>query len=74
MSKKRDEEQFDLFVPFVTDLPLRDQRETMERPFFSLAKRKRLKPIDYTSPDGSTFVKVLPTPTTEWRRYGMRIS
>ena len=52
MSKKRDEEQFDLFVPFVTDLPLRDQRETMERPFFSLAKRKRLKPIDYTSPDG----------------------
>src|SRR4029077_10128905 len=60
MSKKRDEEQFDLFVPFVTALPLRDQRETMERPFFSLAKRKRLMPIDYTSPDGSTFVKVLP--------------
>jgi plasmid replication initiation protein len=60
MSKNHDEEQFDLFVPFVTDLPLRDQRETMERPFFSLAKRKRLKPIDYTSPDGSTFVKVQP--------------
>jgi plasmid replication initiation protein len=60
MVKNPDEEQFDLFVPFVTDLPLRDQRETMERPFFSLAKRKRLKPIDYTSPDGSTFVKVLP--------------
>ena len=30
--------QFDLFVPFVADLPLRDQRETMERPFFSLAQ------------------------------------
>jgi plasmid replication initiation protein len=60
MIKNRDEEQFDLFVPFVTDLPLRDQRETMERPFFSLAKRKRLKPIDYTSPDGSTWVKVSP--------------
>jgi plasmid replication initiation protein len=60
MSKRPDEEQFDMFVPFVTDLPLRDQRETMERPFFSLAKRKRLQPIDYTSPDGSTFVKVLP--------------
>jgi plasmid replication initiation protein len=60
MSKQPDEEQFDLFVPFITDLPLRDQRETMERPFFSLAKRKRLQPIDYTSPDGSTFVKVLP--------------
>jgi hypothetical protein len=35
--------QFDLFVPFIADLPLRDHRETMERPFFSLAKRKRLK-------------------------------
>lgn len=52
--------QFDLFVPVVTDLPLRDQRETMERPFFSLAKSKRLKPIDYTSPDGEVWVKVLP--------------
>ncbi len=52
--------QFDLFVPVVTDLPLRDQRETMERPFFSLSKSKRLKPIDYTSPDGEVWVKVLP--------------
>jgi len=52
--------QFDLFVPVVTDLPLRDQRETMERPFFSLAKSKRLKGIDYTSPDGEVWVKVLP--------------
>ncbi len=60
VSKQRDEEQFDLFVPFITNPPLRDQRETMERPFFSLAKRKRLQPIDYTSPDGSTFVKVRP--------------
>jgi hypothetical protein len=24
----------------------------MERPFFSLAKRKRLKPIKYVSPNG----------------------
>ncbi len=52
--------QFDLFVPFVSDLPLRDQRETMERPFFSLAKRKRLKPIEYVSPNGEVFVKVHP--------------
>ena len=50
--------QFDLFVPFVADLPLRDQRETMERPFFSLAKRKRLKPIHYVSPNGEIFVNV----------------
>ena len=54
--------QFDLFVPFVADLPLRDQRETMERPFFSLAKRKRLKPIEYVSPDGGIYVDVFPNP------------
>jgi len=58
--------QFDLFVPFVSDIPLRDQRETMERPFFSLSKRKRLKPIEYTSPDGGIFVSVYPNP-----EYGM---
>lgn len=52
--------QFDFFVPYVTDVPLRDHRETMERPFFSLAKRKRLKPIEYISPDGSVFVNVYP--------------
>ena len=52
--------QFDLFVPAMVDLPLRDQRETMERPFFSLGKKKRLKPIDYISPDGAVWVKVLP--------------
>src|SRR5579871_1938418 len=52
--------QFDLFVPFITDLPLRDQRETMERPFFSLAKRRRLKPIEYVSPDKSVYVNVYP--------------
>ena len=28
---------FDLFAPVVSDLPIRDQRETMERPFFSLS-------------------------------------
>jgi plasmid replication initiation protein len=50
--------QFDLFVPFIADLPLRDQRETMERPFFSLSKNKRLKPIEYTSPDGQVYVHV----------------
>ena len=53
--------QFDLFVPSVADLPLRDQRETMERPFFSLSKRKRLKPINYESRDG-IFVRVTANP------------
>ena len=45
--------QFDLFVPYLSDLPLCDQRETMERPFFSMSKRKRLKSIEYTNPEGT---------------------
>lgn len=59
-------EQFDLFLPYLSDLPLRDQREMMERPFFSLAKTKRLKPIDYRSPDGKLWVHVSANPD-----YGM---
>jgi plasmid replication initiation protein len=59
-------EQFDLFLPYIADLPLRDQREMMERPFFSLAKSKRVKPIDYTSPDGQLWVNVSANPA-----YGM---
>jgi plasmid replication initiation protein len=58
--------QFDLFIPLIRDLPLKDQRETMERPFFSLQKRKRLKPIEYQSPDGEVRVKVEAVPA-----YGM---
>lgn len=53
-----EEGQVDLFLPQLTALPLRDQRETMERPFFSLSKRKRLKPIDYISPDRKVRVHV----------------
>lgn len=59
-------DQFDLFLPYLADLPLRDQREMMERPFFSLAKSKRVKPIDYTSPDGKSWVHVSANPD-----YGM---
>lgn len=59
-------EQFDLFLPYIADLPLRDQREMMERPFFSLAKTRRTKPIDYTSPDGKLWVNVSANPN-----YGM---
>ena len=35
--------QPDMFAANFADIPIRDQRDTMERPFFSLAKRKRLK-------------------------------
>lgn len=59
-------EQFDLFLPYLADLPLRDQREMMERPFFSLAQAKRIKPIDYRSPDGKLWVHVSASP-----EYGM---
>jgi plasmid replication initiation protein len=63
MSKRAIRQQeFDLFVPRVTGLPLKDQRELMERPFFSLSKRKRLKPIEYTSPDGDVWVHVSANP------------
>lgn len=46
-----DDRQYDLFLAHLTDLPLRDQRDTMERPFFSLGKRKRVKPIEYAVGD-----------------------
>ena len=58
--------QFDMFLPYLSDVPLRDQREVMERPFFSLAKAKRVKAIDYTSPDGKVWVHVSANPD-----YGM---
>jgi plasmid replication initiation protein len=65
-SRKNITDQFDLFLPYLADLPLRDQREMMERPFFSLAKTKRIKPIEYTAPDGKLWVNVSANP-----QYGM---
>ena len=50
------DEQPDLFAAYFTDIATRDQRDTMERPFFSLSKGKRLKPIDYEV--GNVSVKV----------------
>jgi len=65
-AREQDNSQFELFLPYLADLPLRDQREMMERPFFSLAKSKRVKPIDYRSPDGKLWVHVSGNPD-----YGM---
>jgi plasmid replication initiation protein len=59
-------EHLEPFLPYIADLPFRDQREMMERPFFSLAKSKRMKPIDYQSPDGKLWVHVSANPD-----YGM---
>lgn len=67
MTKRKDPSpEFDFFIPLMSDVPLKDQRETMERPFFSLQKRKRVKPIEYRSQDGEAWVKVEAMPA-----YGM---
>ncbi len=52
--------QFDLFLPTIVDLKFRDQRDTMERPFFSLSKSKRMKPIEYVNGNDGIFVTVQP--------------
>jgi plasmid replication initiation protein len=51
--------QLDLFVAPLSAPSLRDQRETMERPFFALSK-KRFTSIEYKSPKGDVEVKVSP--------------
>jgi plasmid replication initiation protein len=47
----RGEHQTDLFAANFADIPIRDQRDTMERPFFSLAKKPRFAPIEYNVGD-----------------------
>lgn len=56
--------QYELFfsIPDFSEISLRDNQETMQRPFFSLSKSKRLKPIDYVSPDKSCTVHVSGNP------------
>jgi hypothetical protein len=39
----KSEEQLDLFVAVFADIPIRDQRDMMERPFF-LGQHRQLKP------------------------------
>jgi plasmid replication initiation protein len=55
-----DSRQLDLFYAFVGDVPLRDDREAMILPTLSLSKAKRIAPIEWSSADGSTWVKVYP--------------
>jgi plasmid replication initiation protein len=52
----RGDAQLDFFVAQFIDIPIRDQRDMMERPFFSLAKTPRAKPIEYRS--GNVYVRV----------------
>src|SRR5438270_6342207 len=63
MSKRlppRGDHQPDLFAANFADIPIRDQRDTMERPFFSLAKRPRFTPIEYNV--GDVWVEVSANP------------
>lgn len=50
----------DPFDALAGDRPPRDQRDLMERPFFSLAKAKRVKPIPYKTGDTEVQVYVVP--------------
>jgi plasmid replication initiation protein len=59
-SPPKGDEQLDLFVAVFADIPIRDQRDMMERPFFSLAKNPRSKPIEYKV--GETWVEVSGNP------------
>ena len=54
-------EQLDIFQVAYADIPIRDQRDLMERPFFSLAKMPRKKPINYNVGG----VNVIVTPGTD---------
>jgi plasmid replication initiation protein len=54
--------QADLFTANFADIPIRDQRDTMERPFFSLAKKPRFTPIEYEVGD----VRVEVTPNSKF--------
>jgi plasmid replication initiation protein len=56
----RGDSQLDLFVAVFADIPIRDHRDMMERPFFSLAKNPRVKPIEYKV--GETWVEVSGNP------------
>lgn len=50
-------QQMDLFVALAVDVPLRDQADTMERPFFSLSKTPRTEPIIYETESCSVEVR-----------------
>lgn len=52
----------DLFIRDIIDYSPKDERSLMERPFFSISKKKRNKPIEYESDDHEVVVKVRANP------------
>lgn len=61
--------RLDPFVIAGGDASPRDQRDLMERPFFSLSKAKRVAPILYEA--GGSGSKFTVWPSMAWRRSGM---
>lgn len=60
-ARKADADQLDLFIAHLVDVPLRDARDTMVAPFFSLAKGRRAS-LEWKS--GETWVRIsAPTAT-----------
>ena len=58
--RRNERASLDPFAALAGDVPPRDQRDLMERPFFSLAKMKRVQPILYKA--GATEVQVYAVP------------
>ncbi|HRD33184.1 MAG TPA: replication initiator protein A [Rhodocyclaceae bacterium] len=59
-SEDSERTRLDPFIVVTGDAAPRDQRDLMERPFFSLAKRPRLKPILYRAADVEVQVFAMP--------------
>jgi len=61
-SQKPDDNQPDCFIALPSDIPARDRKDLMERPFFSLFKNKRTAPIEYRV--GENYIRV--TANEKW--------
>ena len=66
---KRDN-QPDLFAANFADIPIRDQRDTMERPFFSLAKQATLHAPHRISMSAMSGLKSVPTRNSTSQLFG----
>ena len=53
-------EQVDLFLDTLISAPLKDERATMEFPFFALTKQPQKQPLEYS--DGQVKIRVEPGP------------
>jgi plasmid replication initiation protein len=53
-------DQIDLFLDSLVNAPLKDERATMEFPFFCLTKKGRTEPLEYN--DGKVSIRIEPGP------------